>query len=85
MNKKTFTCRQFPLLPPPTHAVTSTEKGLTHRFPIQTRTLEVLNRRKTALTFASFTMVLQCVSTKHNELDVWRQVTKRLMHTRGST
>lgn len=38
-----------------------------------------------ALTFASFTIVLDCVSMKHEKLDVWRRLTKFLIHTRGST
>lgn len=40
---------------------------------------------KKVLTFANFTMVLLCVSAKHEETGRFgRRVTKQLLHTRGS-
>lgn len=37
-----------------------------------------------ALTFASFTILLDCVSMKHKKLDDWRRVAKFLIHTHVS-
>lgn len=59
-------------------------KGLVHAHSINDLNVTTEKAREithSALTFASFTIVLLCVSMKHKKLDVWRRLTKFLTHT----